>query len=83
MFDRDQTLCNKILKANYGSEKVIPPYITGCREKIDSESAVVAKRRRLIRAIYFLTAAGDIKRYHRLRTAISLVSGLFLTLCAC
>ena len=64
-----------IIKTNYGSETVILLYITGCTEKIYSESAVVAKRRRLIRAIYFLTVAGDIKRYHRLRTVISLVSG--------
>ena len=33
-------------------------------------SAVVAKRRRLIFAIYFLPTAGDIKRYHCLRTVI-------------
>ena len=71
------------VKTNYGSETVIPLYITGCSEKIYSESAVVAKRRRLIRAIYFLTTAGDIKRYHRVRTVISLVSGFFLMLCAC
>ena len=68
---------------NYGSETVIPLYITGCKEKIYSESTVVAKRRRLIGAIYFLTTAGDIKRYHRLRTIISLVSGFFVMLCAC
>ena len=30
-----------ILKTNYGSETVIPLYITGCREKIYSEAAVV------------------------------------------
>ena len=72
-----------IIKTNYGSETVIPIYITGYREKIYSESAVIAKRRRLIRAIYFLTTAGDIKRYHRLRTVVRLVSGFFLTLCAC
>ena len=72
-----------ILKTNYGSETVIPVYITSCREKIYSESAVVAKRRRLIRAIYLLTTAGDIKRYHRLRTVISLVSGVFLMVRAC
>ena len=70
------------IKTNYGSETVIPLYITGCREKIYSESAVVAKRRRLIRAIYFLTTAGDIKRYHCLRTVISSVSGFLLKLCA-
>ena len=35
--------------------------ITGCREKIYPESAVVAKRRRLVRAIYFFTTAGDIE----------------------
>ena len=58
-----------VLKTNYGSEKVIHLYITGCREKIHSESAVVAKRRRLIRAIYFLTTASDIKRYHCLMLA--------------
>ena len=34
----------QILKTNYGSETVIPLYITGCREKIYSESAVVTKR---------------------------------------
>ena len=68
---------NVILKTDYGSETVIPLYITGFREKIYSESAVVAKRHRLIRAIYFLPTAGDIKRYHRLRTVISLVSGCF------
>ena len=39
---------------------MIPLYITGCKEKIYYESAVVAKRRRLIRAIYFLTKVGDI-----------------------
>ena len=43
-----------------------------------SESAVVAKRCRLICAIYFLPTTGDIKRYHHLRTVISLVSGFFL-----
>ena len=64
-----------MLKTNYGSETVMPLCITGCKEKIYSESVVVAKRRRLIRAIYFLTTAGDIKRYHRHRTAVSLVSG--------
>ena len=73
----------KTLKANYGSETVIPLYINGCREKIYSESAVVAKRRRLIRAIYFLPTTRDIKRYHRLRTVIDLVSGFFPTLYAC
>ena len=72
-----------ILKTTYGFETVIPLYITGYREKIYSESAVVAKRRRLTRAIYFLPTAGDIKRYHRLKTVISLVSGFFLTLYAC
>ena len=41
------------------------------------------QRRRLIRAIYLLSTAGDMKRYHRLRTVISLVSGFFLMLCAC
>ena len=66
------------LKTNYGSETVIPLYIMGCREKIYSESAVVAKRRRLICAIYFLTAAGDIKRYDKSQD--SLVSGFFLML---
>ena len=76
-------MSNVVLKTNHGSETVIPLYITGCREKIYSESAVVAKRRRLIRAIYFLPAAGDIKRDHCLRTVISLVSGFFLTLYAC
>ena len=65
---------------DYSFETVIPLYITGCGEKIYSESDVVAKKRRLIRAIYFLLTAGDIKRYHRLRTVISLVSGFFLTL---
>ena len=72
---------------NYNSETVIPwyslyhqwygdtLYITGFREKLYSEFAVVEMRRRLIRAIYFFTTAGDIKRYHRLRTVISLVSG--------
>ena len=68
------------LKTSYGSETVIPLNITGCREKIYPESAAVAKRRRLIRAIYFLLTAGDTKRYHRLRTVISLASGFFLTL---
>ena len=48
-----------------------------------SESAVVAKPHRLICAIYFLHTAGDIKRYHCLKTIISLVSGFFLMLCAC
>ena len=72
-----------ILKTNYGSETVIPLYITGCMEKIYFESAVVAKRRMLIRAIYFLTTAGDIKGYHSLRTVISLVSEFTLMLCAC
>ena len=71
-----------ILKTNYGSEMVIPLYITGCREKIYSESAVVAKRRNLTRAIYFFTTAGDMKRYHHLRTVISLVSRFFLMLCS-
>ena len=71
------------LKTNYGSETVIPLYVTGCREKIYSESDEVAKQCRLIRAIYFLPAAGDIKRYHHLRTVISLVSGFFLTLYTC
>ena len=56
------------LKTNYGFE-------TG--------NYVVAKRRRLIRSMYFLTTDGDIKRYHRLRTVISLVSWFFLMLCAC
>ena len=59
-------------KSNYGSEAVIPLYVTGCRDKIYSKSAVVAKRHRLIRAIYFLPTAGDIKRYHRHRTVNSL-----------
>ena len=70
----------ELLKTNYGSETVIPLCFTSCWKKIYSESAVIAKRRRLIRAIY---TAGDIKRYHRLRTVISLVSGFFLMLCAC
>ena len=73
----------RTLTTNYGSETVIPLYITGCREKIYSESAVFAKRRRLMRAIYFLPTAGDKKRYHRLKTVISLVSGVFLTLYGC
>ena len=72
-----------ILKTNYGSEKVIPLYITGYWKKIYSESAVVAKRPRLIPAIYFLPTVSDIKRYHRLRAVISLVSGFFPTLYAC
>ena len=65
------------LKTNYGSETVMPLYIIGCREKIYSESAVAAKRRRLIRAIYLFPTASDVKRYHCLRTVISLVSGIF------
>ena len=56
-----EVMSNVILKTNYGSETVIPFYITGCRDKIYFESAVVAKRRRLICAIYFLTTADDIK----------------------
>ena len=72
-----------IPKTNYDSETVIPLYITDCMEKIYFESAIVAKRRRLIRVICFLTTASDIKRYHRLRTVISLVSGFFLMLCTC
>ena len=71
------------LKKITGSETAIPLDITGCREKMYSESVVVVKRPMLIRAIYFLTTAGDVKRYHRLRTVISLVSGFFLTLYAC
>ena len=71
------------LKTNYGSETVMPLYITGCVEKIYFESAVVANQRKLIRVIYFLTAASDINRYYRLKIAISLVSGFFLMLCAC
>ena len=63
-----------IIKTSYGSETVIPLYITGCRNKIYSKSDVVAKGRRLIRAIYFLPTAGDVKRYHLLRTVISLVA---------
>ena len=64
-------------KTNYGSETVIPLYITGCIEKIYYESAVVTKRRRLIRVKCFLTTVGDMKMYHCLRTIISLVSGFF------
>ena len=37
-----------VIKTNYGSEKVIPLYITGCKKKTCFESAVVAKRRRLL-----------------------------------
>ena len=73
----------QILKTNYGSETVIPLYITGCGVKIYSESAVVAKRRRLICAIYFLSAASAKEGYHILRAVTSLVSGLFLTLYGC
>ena len=36
-----------IIKSNYGSETVIPLYITSYKEKLYSESAIVAKRRRL------------------------------------
>ena len=57
-----------IIKTNCGSETVIPLYVTGCKEKMYSESAVVAKQRRLIRTIYFLPTVGDIKKYHRLRS---------------
>ena len=59
---------------------MVPLYITVCREKVYSESAVVAKRRRLIRAIYFFPTAGDIKKYRRFKILISLMSGFFLTL---
>ena len=72
-----KTCLSDLLKTNHGSATVIPLYITGCREEIYSESACVASRLQLIRAIYFLSTGGDIKRYHRLRTVISLVSGFF------
>ena len=36
------------LKTNYSSETMIPFNISGCREKIYSELAVVAKQQRLI-----------------------------------
>ena len=58
------------LKTNQGSGTVIPLCITGRREKIYSKSVVVVKRFRLIRAMYFLTTAGDVKRFHRLRAVI-------------
>ena len=61
MSSRVLTVCLMTIMTNYGFEMVIPLYITGCREKIYSESAVVMKRHRLIRAIYFLTTDGDIK----------------------
>ena len=60
-------------KANYASETVIPFYITGGSE--NSESAVVAKPPGRISAIYFLSIAGDIKKYGSLRIVVSLVSG--------
>ena len=47
-----------ILKINYGSETVIPLYITDCKEKIYYKSVIFLKQRRLIRAIYFLSTAG-------------------------
>ena len=75
--------CTEIVKTDYGSEMVVPLYITGCRKKTYSESAIVGKWRRLIRAIYSLNTASDIKRYRHLRTLIGLVSGFFLMLCAC
>ena len=37
-----QCLGTLLIKTNYGSEAVIPLYITSCREKIYSECAVVA-----------------------------------------
>ena len=46
-------------------------------EKIYSESAVVTKRRRLIRVVYLLTTAGDIKRYYCLGTVESAVHQYF------
>ena len=67
----------------------LSPSLCGCnspavREKIYFESAVVTKQSKLICAIYFLATASDINRYHRLITAINLVSGLSLIiLCDC
>ena len=75
--------CIEIVKTDYGCEMVIPLYIAGCRKKTCFESAIVVKWHRLIHAIYSLNTASDIKRYHHLRTVISLVSGFFLMLCAC
>ena len=57
------------LKTNYG--------------RTYSESAVVDQRGRLIRAKYFLTTAGDIKKNHRFRTAVGLISEFSSMLCAC
>ena len=62
---------------------VISFYITGCGKKIYSDSAIVRRRCRLIRAIYFLTIDGDTKRHHRLRTINSLVSEFIVMLCTC
>ena len=72
-----------ILKTNYGLETVIPPFITGCREKRFSELSVLAKQRKLTRAIHFLTTAGNLKRYHHLRTLIILVPGFIVITCTC
>ena len=58
-----------LLKTNYGSETVIPLYITGCRE---NQQATKPDSCNIF---------GDTKKYHRLRTVISVVSGFFLTLC--
>ena len=82
MAEKTDAICSvSIVKTIHGSETVIPLYITGCREKIYSESAVVTRQHRLIRAMYFLTTAGDIKRFHCLRTVIILVSALTLYAC--
>ena len=64
-------------KTNYGSETVIPLYITGCREKIYCTNQPASLRDYGWFEIYFLPTAGDRKRYHRLRTVISLQSFLY------
>ena len=66
MIEDNDAFTNVILQTNYGSETAIPLYITGVRERIYSESAVAEKRRRLLRAMYFFTGAGDIKKLHHL-----------------
>ena len=63
------------LKTNYGSEKVAHLYHILRTVSPAAGRYLVAKRRRLICAIYFLTTAGDIVRYYRHRTVISFVSG--------
>ena len=53
------TLSLSVIQNNYDSEMMVLLYITSCTEKIFFESAVVAKRFRLIRVIYFLTTASE------------------------